>query len=450
MTRQPISLRLLIGLLDRLIERGSLTLVDAEGELHRFGDGGPPRAIMHVSDPKVYAGLVFHPELKLGEAYMDGTLFFEESSVRDLMHIVHLNSDKLRGGLLRRFFANPLKRLRRFHQHNPVTRARKNVSHHYDISNDMFSLFLDSEMNYSCAYFETPRRSLEEAQRAKLRHIAAKLRLRPGMRVLDIGCGWGAMAIYLAENFDVEVLGVTLSIEQWREAKARAVAHGLNGEVEFRLCDYREVEGTFDRIVSIGMFEHVGLPYYRRFFENVKERLNDNGLALIHSIGIKGGPNATGPWIRKYIFPGGYSPALSEVTTAVEKTGLWITDVEILRLHYAETLKEWARRFAINRSKAADLFDERFCRMWEYFLAVSESAFRYGGHMVWQMQLAKKVDALPLTRDYSFDKERELRKVEAPAVATNPVRPSFGTALSLHPQEARRPSQRIKNKALED
>lgn len=412
MTKRLQSLRLLIGLLDRLIERGSLTLVDAEGELHRFGDGGPPRAILHISDPKVYAGLLLNPELKLGEAYMDGTLFFEESTVRDLMHIVHLNSDRLRGGVLRRFFATPLKRLRRFHQHNPIVQARKNASHHYDISNDMFRLFLDREMNYSCAYFEAPGQSLEDAQRAKLRHIAAKLRLKPGMRVLDIGCGWGAMAIYLAENFGVDVLGVTLSMEQWREAKIRAIARGLNGNVEFRLCDYREVEGTFDRIVSIGMFEHVGVPYYRRFFETVKDRLNDNGVALIHAIGIKGGPNATGPWIRKYIFPGGYSPALSEVTAAVEKTGLWIADIEILRLHYADTLREWARRFASNRGEAADLLDERFCRMWEYFLAVSESAFRYGGHMVWQMQLAREVDAAPLTRDYQYNNERVLRRTE--------------------------------------
>lgn len=412
MTKRPQSLHLLIGLLDRLVEHGSLTLVDAEGELHRFGDGGPPRAILHIGDPKVYAGLLFNPELKLGEAYMDGALFFEESTVRDLMHIVHLNGDRLRGGVLRRFFATPMKRLRRFHQHNPVARARRNASHHYDISNEMFRLFLDTEMNYSCAYFEAPGQSLEEAQRAKLRHIAAKLRLKPGMRVLDIGCGWGAMAIYLAENFGVDVLGVTLSMEQWREAKERAIAHGLNGNVEFRLCDYREVEGTFDRIVSIGMFEHVGVPYHRRFFETVKDRLSDDGIALVHAIGIKGGPNATGPWVRKYIFPGGYSPALSEVTAAAEKSGLWITDIEILRLHYAETLKEWARRFAANRNRAADLLDERFCRMWEFFLAVSESAFRYGGHMVWQMQLARKVDALPLTRDYQYNNERGLRRSE--------------------------------------
>jgi len=415
MTKRPLSLRFLTAMLHRLVKKGSLTLVDADGAPHQFGDGGPPRAIMHIGDPKLYAALFLNPELKTGEAYMDGTLFFEDSSVRDLLQIFHINKRNFRDNPARKAWFNALKRLKRFHQRNPIGRARRNVAHHYDISNDLYRLFLDEELNYSCAYFETPDQSLEDAQRAKLRHIASKLRIEPGMRVLDIGCGWGAMAFYLAETLDAEVLGVTLSAEQLKEARARAAARGLSGKVEFRLCDYREVAGTFDRIVSVGMFEHVGVPQYKEFFGRLHDLLAGDGLALLHSIGAKGGPSVTGPWIRKYIFPGGYSPALSETIAAVEPSGLWVTDIEIWRLHYAETLKEWARRFAANRDKAAAMFDERFCRMWEFYLATSEFAFRHGGHMVFQMQLAKDVGAAPVTRDYCFEDEDGLREKDAAA-----------------------------------
>lgn len=416
MTKPSFSLALLRSLLRRLVKKGALTLVDADGAIHSFGDGGPPRAIIHITDPKVYAGLVLNPELGLGEAYMDGTLFFENSTAYDLLHIVRLNGWRRKRGPIARAAASAAIRLKRFHQNNPVGRARKNAAHHYDISNDLFRLFLDREMNYSCAYFETPGMSLEEAQHAKLRHIASKMQIAPGMKVLDIGCGWGAMALYLADEFDAEVVGVTLSKDQFDEARRRARERGFSESVEIRLCDYRQVKEKFDRIVSIGMFEHVGLPHYGEFFGFLSERLRENGSALLHSIGIRKGPHATGAWIRKYIFPGGYTPTLSETLAAVEESDLWVADIEIWRLHYAETLKEWARRFAVNRKKAAAILDERFCRMWEFYLAASESAFRHGDNMVFQMQLAKRVDALPITRDYAYEAEQALRERDEAAL----------------------------------
>ncbi len=403
------SLKLLNAMLGRLVKEGSLTLIDADGARHIHGDGGEPRAVMRISDPTLYSGLFVNPELKAGEAYMDGSMSFEEGSVRDLLQIFHINNRNLQTSPGRRALSGIVKKLRRFHQHNPVAKARENVAHHYDISNDLYRLFLDEDMQYSCAYFEHPDQSLEDAQKAKLRHIASKLRLEPGMRVLDIGCGWGGMALYLAEHLGAEVIGVTLSIEQQKLANQRAATSGLGDKVEFRLTDYRDVQEKFDRIVSVGMFEHVGVTHYPEFFNKVSDLLNHDGLALLHSIGARSGPGVTGPWIRKYIFPGGYSPALSETLAVIEQTDLWVADIEILRLHYAKTLSEWSRRFAANREKAAEMFDERFCLMWEFYLATSEFAFRNGGHMVFQMQLSKKVDAAPLQRDYIFETERALR-----------------------------------------
>jgi cyclopropane-fatty-acyl-phospholipid synthase len=263
-------------------------------------------------------------------------------------------------------------------------------------------------MNYSCGYFRTANDTIEEAQQNKLRHIAAKLALKPGQKVLDIGCGWGGMALFLAEHYDVEVLGVTLSEEQLSLAVQRAKDRGLEHKVRFELCDYRDVKGSFDRIVSVGMFEHVGVTYYEQFFSQIQKLLTEDGAVLLHSIGRKGGPGSTGAWIRKYIFPGGYSPALSETFSAIEKAGLWVTDTEIWRLHYAETLLAWSRRFAAHREQAEALLGARFCRMWEFYLIVSELSFRYGKHMVFQIQMAKQVDALPIQRDYMHETEARL------------------------------------------
>jgi cyclopropane-fatty-acyl-phospholipid synthase len=401
-------MKLLDRMLRKFVTAGMLRVIDADGKLHEYGGSPGPRVTIRLKDRKLHHGLFLNPELKTGEAYMVGTLVIEEGSLRDLLMIHALNRTNLRGQPLQRRLRTAAKYLRRLYQRNPASRARRNVAHHYDLSNDLYRLFLDEDLNYSCAYFRDPADSLETAQRNKLRHIAAKLALKPGQRVLDIGSGWGAMAIYLAEAADVEVIGVTLSVEQQKLAAERAKARGLADRVKFELMDYRAVTGSFDRIVSVGMFEHVGVAHYGEFFGKVSELLTSDGVALLHSIGRKGGPGATGAWIRKYIFPGGYSPALSETLASIEKAGLWVTDIEILRLHYAQTLAEWERRFQANRAKIAAMLDERFCRMWEFYLITSEFSFRYGNHMVFQIQLGKAADAVPLTRDYMGTAERSL------------------------------------------
>jgi cyclopropane-fatty-acyl-phospholipid synthase len=297
--------------------------------------------------------------------------------------------------------------VRRFQQINPASRARENVAHHYDLSGRLYELFLDTDRQYSCAYFRTENDTLEAAQENKKRHIAAKLLLKPGSKVLDIGSGWGGLGLYLAKVGTCDVTGITLSAEQHKVSNERAAAAGMAARARFQLTDYRQQTGTFDRIVSVGMFEHVGVNHYRQFFKSLRDLLTEDGVALVHSIGRLDGPGVTNPWLRKYIFPGGYSPALSEVLPVVEKSGLFVTDVEILRLHYAETLRAWRERFARARDQIRELYDERFCRMWEFYLAGSELAFRYHGHVVWQMQLAKRIDTVPLTRDYMFEWERE-------------------------------------------
>ena len=296
---------------------------------------------------------------------------------------------------------------RRLAQFNPAGRARRNVAHHYDLNGRLYSLFLDRDRQYSCAYFPRGDETIDEAQVAKKRHIAAKLLLnRPGLTVLDIGCGWGGLALTLARDYGARVTGITLSTEQLAEAQARARAEGLEDRVTFELIDYRAMHRSFDRIVSVGMFEHVGVGHYRQFFEVLKRCLAPDGVALLHAIGRSDGPSSTNPWIAKYIFPGGYCPSLSEVFPAIEKTGLVATDMEILRLHYAETLRHWRRRFVANRDAIASIYDERFCRMWEFYLSGCELAFRREHHMVFQIQLTREQTAAPLTRDYVTDAER--------------------------------------------
>ena len=339
---------------------------------------------------------------------MDGSLVIEGGTIRDLLKIFALNRTGLRSHPVQKVLKAWLKRIRKWHQRNPAKTSRKNVQHHYDLSNEFYKLFLDENMQYSCGYWPSEDITLEQAQTLKMAHIAAKLNLKPGMRVLDIGCGWGGLSIYIAQNFDCEVVGVTLSDEQLALGQARVKAAGLEDKVSLRLQDYRHVQETFDAVVSVGMFEHVGVAHYEEYFSAIRDRLTDEGCALVHSIGRKGGPGTTGAWIRKYIFPGGYSPALSETFAEIEKSGLWVTDCEILRLHYAHTLCEWEKRFQANRDKVADMFDESFCRMWEFYLIVSEFSFRHGKHMNFQIQLAKTVDALPLSRDYMVESEQNL------------------------------------------
>jgi cyclopropane-fatty-acyl-phospholipid synthase len=394
---------MLHALLSRLILLGRLTVTEFGRPPRTYGDGSGPDIAVRLG--KGWARrIASNPDMALGEAYMDQGLVLERGTFWQLCDLVGRNlKDRGPPGA----WARLVNRLRRtWQQWNDRAAARRNVAHHYDLSYELYRRFLDADMQYSCAYFARPDMTLEEAQQAKKTHIAAKLMLQPGHRVLDIGCGWGGMGLELAGCYGAEVTGITLSIEQLAVAQARARAAGLDGRAAFSLTDYRDVQGPFDRIVSVGMLEHVGAPNFRTYFETVERLLKDDGIALIHSIGRRTGPRLTQPWIAKYIFPGGYIPALSEMTAAIEDAGLWITDVEIQRLHYAETLKAWRQRFLAQREAIAALYDERFCRMWEVYLALSELGFRHGPNMIIQVQLAKRVGSAPLTRDYMVDGER--------------------------------------------
>jgi cyclopropane-fatty-acyl-phospholipid synthase len=374
---------------------GRLTIIDADGSKRVFEGGAEgPRATIRLSDPALLRKILIKPDLYLGEGYMAGDLEIEEGSLYDFLDFCALNfTPRAVDPKLAAVF-------REAQQDNVVGKAQANAAHHYDLNGALYDLFLDKDRQYSCAYFAEPGDDLETGQARKLRHLTAKLLLEPGMRVLDIGSGWGGLALHLAQTAGVEVVGVTLSREQCAAARARAKAAGLETRVRFKLLDYREEDGAYDRIVSIGMFEHVGMGHLAEFFAKLRDLMRDDGVALLHSIGRKDPPGLTNAWITKYIFPGGYTPSLSETIAAVEPTGLWVTDIEILRLHYAETLKEWNRRFQARRAAAAELYDERFCRMWEFYLQSCEVAFRRLGWMVFQMQLSKDVAAVPLTRDY--------------------------------------------------
>lgn len=404
--------RLLRSALTRFIRSGNLRITTARGNSFRFGDGSGPAVAVRLTSRDALYRILLDPELRLGEVYMDGGLVVEEGSIAELLHIL-LAQDRsgkpphfARPQWLLRFLK------RRLAQLNWRRRARRNVAHHYDLDGRLYSLFLDADQQYSCAYFETPDQSLDDAQLAKKRHLAAKLLIRPGQRVLDIGCGWGGLSLYLAEHLRAKTTGITLSQEQFHRATARAEEKQLTGLSSFLLQDYRDVQGIFDRIVSVGMFEHVGVGYYDVFFRKAAELLADDGVMILHSIGRSEGPNITNPWIAKYIFPGGYIPALSEVLPAIERAGLLVTDIEILRLHYAETLKAWRERFLAHAQEIKRIYDERFLRMWEFYLAASEMAFREQNMMVFQIQLTKRQDVVPLTRDYIAREEQRLRALE--------------------------------------
>jgi len=400
---------LLTHLFERIITVGRLRVVDARGRSHAFEGSSGASVAIRLHDPALHWKLLVRPRLYLPEAYVDGALTIEDGSLYDLIDLLAANIEGLPEGLLGRLLNGYVAPLRRLHQYNPLSRARQNVAHHYDLSDPLYELFLDRDRQYSCAYFYDSSDDLDTAQLNKKRHIAAKLLIRPGQRVLDIGAGWGGLALYLAGKCGADVTGLTLSAEQHKTAVLRAAAAGLTDRVRFHLRDYREELGQYDRIVSVGMFEHVGINHYNAFFTQLKSLLAPDGVALLHSIGRMDGPGSTHPWIRKYIFPGGYFPALSEVVPAVERSKLWVTDIEILRLHYAETLKSWRSRFERNRDRLRSIYDERFCRMWEMYLVGSEVAFRRDGCMVFQMQLAKAIDSVPMTRDYMVDWEREQR-----------------------------------------
>jgi cyclopropane-fatty-acyl-phospholipid synthase len=407
--------RLLQFLLKTFVQRGTFRVTTSRGTVFTFGDGtGQPVSVRFATRATEW-GILLDPELKFGESYMNGTFVVEQGSIADVLAIMlGQNSDvphwaRLQG-LLRFLY-------RRLQQFNPRRRARNNVAHHYDLDGRLYSLFLDADRQYSCGYFESPEQSLDDAQIAKKRHLAAKLLLgrnrgERDLRVLDIGCGWGGLGLYLAEIAGADVTGVTLSQEQHAIANERAAEKGLAEWARFNLQDYRDVEGPFDRIVSVGMFEHVGVNHYDTFFRKSAQLLSPDGVMVLHSIGRSEGPNATSPWIAKYIFPGGYIPSLSEVLPHIEKSGLLTTDIEILRLHYAETLKAWRERFLAHREAVERIYDRRFVRMWEFYLAAAEMSFREQDLMVFQIQLTKRQDVVPMTRDYIAHEERRLRGAE--------------------------------------
>jgi cyclopropane-fatty-acyl-phospholipid synthase len=407
--------RLLQFLLETFIRRGTFRVTTSRGTVLTFGDGTGQPVWVRFATRAAEWGILFDPELKFGESYMNGTFVVERGSIADVLAIMlGQNSDVPHWarpqGLLRFLY-------RRLQQFNPRRRARNNVAHHYDLDGRLYSLFLDADRQYSCGYFESPEQSLDDAQIAKKRHLAAKLLLgrdrhERDLRVLDIGCGWGGLGLYLAEVAGADVTGVTLSQEQHAIANERAAEKGLAERARFNLRDYRDVAGPFDRIVSVGMFEHVGINHYDTFFRKSAQLLADDGVMVLHSIGRSEGPNVTSPWIAKYIFPGGYIPSLSEVLPHIEKSGLLVTDMEILRLHYAETLKAWRERFLAHREQVERIYDQRFVRMWEFYLAASEMSFREQDLMVFQVQLTKRQDVVPMTRDYIGREERRLRGAE--------------------------------------
>lgn len=402
---------LLEWVLKRVMTRGALEVTTASGR--RFVAGtGVARVHIRFRTTAAQVRLVLDPELALGEILTDGDLVIARGDMADLLDLL-MSQPYVQPTPTAKLLYRARMALRRLAQFNPPDRARRNVAHHYDLDGRLYSLFLDADRQYSCAYFEEPGQSLDDAQLAKKRHIAAKLVLdRPGLSTLDIGCGWGGLSLYLAEMADARMTGVTLSTEQLGVAVARAQEKGLSGKVTFRLEDYRALHGPFDRIVSVGMFEHVGVRHYADYFRKVRDLLDENGVMLLHSIGRSDVPAVTNPWIARYIFPGGYIPALSEVLPEIEKAGLVVTDIEILRLHYAQTLKAWRERFLAHREEVLRLADTRFCRMWEFYLAASEMAFRHQGLMVFQIQIARRQEAVPLTRDYIPAAEARLRAAE--------------------------------------
>lgn len=395
------------------VRKGRLILIDPSGSRHEFGDGTGEPVTVRIKSHATALKIAVHPDRFLGEAYMDEEIAVESGDIFALLELAAKNSRiRWNGPEAYRLQSRLRRTIARLFRSNPIGRAQRNVAHHYDLSGKLYRLFLDRDLQYSCAYYTSSKATLEQAQLAKKRHLAAKLNIKPGMKVLDIGSGWGGLGLYLASFCGAQVVGVTLSKEQYRVSRERAAERGLSDQVDFRLLDYRLLDEKFDRIVSVGMFEHVGTKHYREFFNKIDDLLMEDGIACIHSIGRADGPGMTSSWINKYIFPGGYIPALSETLPAVEAAGLTVTDVEILRLHYAETLKEWRRRFAARRTDAKQLYDERFCKMWEFYLAASENMFRVGALNNFQLQLARRQEAVPLTRDYIGDGEKLLKTLD--------------------------------------
>lgn len=410
--RVAIGFSLLGRTLASFIRSGTLELIGPKGERRVLGDGSGPPVTVRFSDYGAIWSLLLDPDLRTGELYTDGRLSVVSGDIFDFLSMTLSQAAETQASPPAQMLDRIRTAIQLWRQRNDPGRSRRNVAHHYDLGDALYALFLDPDWQYSCAYFEYPGQNLADAQLAKKRHIAAKLCIEPHHSVLDIGCGWGGLALYLARVAKAaSVLGVTLSTEQLQAAKAR-IEPALASKVRFELTDYRAVEGPFDRIVSVGMFEHVGLGHYDEFFKTCRARLAPDGVMLLHTIGCSDAPSVTNPWITKYIFPGGHLPSLSDIMKAVERHGLIVTDIEVLRLHYAETLKAWRANFLARRDEAARLFDERFCRMWDYYLAMSEAAFRFENVVVFQLQIARRQDATPLKRDYVRDVEDLLRARE--------------------------------------
>lgn len=404
-------------LMKRFIKVGTLHLIDANGNTHHIVATSQPEITVHLHTKSIERRLSYYPALALGEGYMEGEVTISQGDIYDFLYFIALNHEKSYFSFIEAGFKK-FKWLHRFFRApNPILQARQNVAHHYDLSEDLYRLFLDKDLHYSCAYFKTWEDDLETAQKNKDRHLAAKLRLLPGQKVLDIGCGWGELSLMLAREANVEVVGLTLSEEQYRVATARAKQEGLADRVRFYLKDYREETEIYDRIVSVGMFEHVGVKHYAEFFTQVRSLLKEDGIALVHSIGCATAPIPTNPWIKKYIFPGGYIPSLSEVLPVVESLKLYVSDIETLYWHYAETLHHWRARFLAQQEKVKAHWGERFFRMWDFYLACCEVAFRKRGLMVFQMQLVRNPKVVTLTRDYIGETEQKFEEKSASIAA---------------------------------
>ena len=386
----------------KTIIKGKLSVEFPSGEIFVVGEDSAEPIKIKITNEKTLKRLCLNPSLALGESYMDEGLTIEGDDLKGLGELVFINIANLENTPITKFINFFMKCIRKITQFNNQIRARKNIQHHYDLTDELYVLFLDKDRQYSCAYFTSQENSLEQAQINKKDHIAKKLLIEPGMDILDIGSGWGGLGLTLAKDYGARVKGVTLSTEQHKISNRRAREEALADQVDFSLMDYRAVKDKFDRIVSVGMFEHVGVPHYREYFSSIRNLLKEDGVALLHTIGRSSPPAGTNAWLAKYIFPGGYVPALSETMQAIEKEGLMVNDIEFLRLHYAETLAHWYTRFMSNIDRIRDIYDERFCRMWRYYLVMCEMSFRYGGLAVFQIQLSHKNDIVPITRDYLY------------------------------------------------
>ncbi len=393
----------LANFLNKIFTQDGFILIDYNSKKYQIGKPIKAKPInLKILDKSLHYKLMYYPDLYFGEAYTDGSLIIENGTLTEFLEIAFKNIGRNEISLYSKFLKKIRGTYRYLTNYNQITKSKKNVSHHYDISEKLYDLFLDEKRQYSCAYFKDENKTIDEAQNDKIDHIIKKLNIKPNQKVLDIGSGWGSLAIEIAKKTSSHVVGITLSENQLEYSKKKVKELNLGNQVDFKLIDYRQINEKFDRIVSVGMFEHVGRKYYQKFFNQVSKLLNEDGAALIHTIGSVNSPRDPQPWINKYIFPGGYTPSLSEIASPIENSGLILTDLEVLRMHYAHTLRHWKERFLLKKDQVLDMFDERFMRMWEFYLTSCEMAFKWGDQVVFQLQLTKKLTSVPNTRDYIY------------------------------------------------